>query len=101
MRRGLLILLTLLLVAVSGPSTAQVPTAEQLELLRSMSPEDRAALMDQLGIGSSVIDDAASSNSMSPVTPNANRDTTRDTRRPALTLSDNDRLAMMDKSLKG
>jgi protein involved in polysaccharide export with SLBB domain len=31
---------------------AQVPTAGQLELLKSMSPEDRQALMEQLGLGS-------------------------------------------------
>jgi polysaccharide biosynthesis/export protein len=30
---------------------AQVPTPEQLELLKSMSPEDREALMEQLGLG--------------------------------------------------
>jgi polysaccharide export outer membrane protein len=30
---------------------AQVPSAEQIELLRTMSPEDRDALMDQLGLG--------------------------------------------------
>lgn len=32
---------------------AQVPSSEQIELLRSLSPEDRAALMQQLGIGDS------------------------------------------------
>lgn len=32
---------------------AQVPTAEQLELLRSMSPDDREALLEQLGLGGS------------------------------------------------
>ena len=42
------------LLAVA-PVTAQVPTADQLELLRSMSPEDREALMEQLGIGGSVL----------------------------------------------
>ena len=30
---------------------AQVPSAEQLELLRTMSPEDRQALLEQLGLG--------------------------------------------------
>jgi protein involved in polysaccharide export with SLBB domain len=45
----------------SLPSVAQVPTAEQLELLRSMSPEDRDALMEQLGIGGSVIDQGSTS----------------------------------------
>jgi protein involved in polysaccharide export with SLBB domain len=53
MFRGLSILAVMLLAVVS-PVFAQIPTAEQLELLRSMSPEDRAALMEQLGIGGSI-----------------------------------------------
>ena len=59
MRRGLLVL-----AACAGAgrcrrrSLAQVPTAEQLELLRSMSPEDREALMEQLGLGGAVIDES-------------------------------------------
>ena len=36
-------------------SVAQVPSAEQIELLRTLSPEDREALMQQLGIGDSSI----------------------------------------------
>ncbi|MEZ5458679.1 MAG: SLBB domain-containing protein [Steroidobacteraceae bacterium] len=39
------------LAVAPGIAPAQVPTAEQIELLRSLSPEDRAALMQQLGIG--------------------------------------------------
>jgi len=39
---------------------AQVPTPEQLELLRSMSTEDREALMEQLGISSSILGDSSS-----------------------------------------
>jgi polysaccharide biosynthesis/export protein len=39
---------------------AQVPSSDQLELLRSMSPEDREALMEQLGLsGSSIGSDSA------------------------------------------
>jgi polysaccharide export outer membrane protein len=37
--------------ALLGAATAQIPTADQLELLRTMSPEDRAALMETLGLG--------------------------------------------------
>lgn len=59
MSRGLLVLAAVLVLAGSLPVTAQVPTAEQLELLRTMSPEDRAALMEQLGISGSVVDDVA------------------------------------------
>jgi polysaccharide export outer membrane protein len=32
------------------PVAAQVPSAEQVELLRSLSPEDREALMEQMGV---------------------------------------------------
>lgn len=63
MRRGLLVLAALLGLAALTPTYAQVPTSEQLELLRTMSPEDRAALMKQLGIDGSVIDQAASATS--------------------------------------
>jgi polysaccharide export outer membrane protein len=38
---------------------AQVPSSDQLELLRSMSPEDREALMRQLGLDGAVLDDSA------------------------------------------
>ncbi|HEU4780706.1 MAG TPA: SLBB domain-containing protein [Steroidobacteraceae bacterium] len=61
MRRGLWSLVVLAIVlGNSMPALAQVPTAEQLELLRSMSPEDREALMEQLGLGGSVVTDGAS-----------------------------------------
>jgi protein involved in polysaccharide export with SLBB domain len=42
------------------PVVAQVPTADQLELLRSMSPEDREALMEQLGIGGGAVTESGS-----------------------------------------
>jgi polysaccharide export outer membrane protein len=60
MRRFSLIVSALLFSTASVPSFAQVPTAEQLELLRTMSPEDRRALMNQLGIEGSVIDQTSS-----------------------------------------
>jgi hypothetical protein len=58
MRRGWLFVALAIVFAISSsfPVSAQVPTAEQLELLQSMSPEDREALMEQLGIGGSIID---------------------------------------------
>jgi protein involved in polysaccharide export with SLBB domain len=59
MRWRLLMLLFAATLGGSMPVFAQVPTAEQLELLKSMSPEDRAALMEKLGIGGSVIGDGA------------------------------------------
>ena len=51
MRSGWLCLIAWAVLAGTLPAAAQVPTPEQLELLRSMSPEDRSALMEQLGLG--------------------------------------------------
>lgn len=49
-----IVLSTLLGIVLSGStSLAQVPSAEQIELLRSLSPEDRDALLKQLGISDS------------------------------------------------
>jgi protein involved in polysaccharide export with SLBB domain len=50
MRIGWLSLMVSAVLAGAMPAMAQVPTAEQLELLRELSPEDREALMEQLGI---------------------------------------------------
>ncbi|MDF3021587.1 MAG: hypothetical protein K0Q92_2890, partial [Steroidobacteraceae bacterium] len=44
------LLVAVALMAFVTPAAGQVPTAEQLEMLRSMSPEDRAALMETLGV---------------------------------------------------
>lgn len=66
MRRGWSFLAVLLILAGFVPASAQVPTAEQIELLRSMSPEDREALMEQLGLSPSTMDqrsDAATTGS--------------------------------------
>ena len=52
-RAWLFVVIALLGVSVQ-PAASQAPTAEQLELLKTMSPEDRQALMDQLGLGSTV-----------------------------------------------
>ena len=62
MRKGFLVLAAAALFAVTTPLLAQVPTPtpEQLELLRSMSPEDRQALMEQLGLGGSTLEGASS-----------------------------------------
>ncbi|MEJ0084671.1 MAG: SLBB domain-containing protein [Pseudomonadota bacterium] len=62
MRSGWLCLIAWTVFVVAMPAAAQVPTAEQLELLRSMSPEDRQALIEQLGLGGKATgDDSASS----------------------------------------
>jgi protein involved in polysaccharide export with SLBB domain len=55
MIKSWLTVVALVALGVMTPVVAQVPTAEQLELLRTMSPEDREALMEQLGIGGSVL----------------------------------------------
>jgi polysaccharide biosynthesis/export protein len=59
MRIGAVVLAAFLMLAGFVPVHAQVPTAEQLELLSGMSAEDRDALMNQLGIDRSVIDQGA------------------------------------------
>ena len=51
MQRSWVFLLALLLFGATVVVRAQVPSADQLELLRTMSPEDREALMEQLGLG--------------------------------------------------
>ena len=78
MRRGLLFLAILPILAGSLPALAQVPTAEQIELLRSMSPQDREALMQQLGISPAMIEQMTGSgvsggDSRSDSRPNAIR----------------------------
>jgi polysaccharide export outer membrane protein len=55
MRSGWLGLMAVLAMAGAAPLVAQTPTANQLEILRSLSPDDRQALMEQLGLGSSSV----------------------------------------------
>ncbi len=55
MFRRLLVLIFVTALPLTS-SIAQVPSAEQLELLRSMNPEDRSALLEQLGIDESVVE---------------------------------------------
>jgi protein involved in polysaccharide export with SLBB domain len=62
MSRVWVILAAALLFAGALPTFAQTPTAEQLELLRTMSPEDRQALMEQLGLGGSGNEDRSGNN---------------------------------------
>jgi protein involved in polysaccharide export with SLBB domain len=73
MRSGLLALVASL-IAATAPVFAQVPTAEQLELLRSMSPEDRQALMQQLGLSGDELGDQGGITSSGGVGGTANRD---------------------------
>jgi polysaccharide biosynthesis/export protein len=55
MIKGWLMVVALVAMGGASPVMAQVPTEEQLELLRTMSPEDREALMEQLGVGGGVL----------------------------------------------
>ena len=73
MIRGLLLALTIAISVLAIPVQAQVPTAEQLEMLRSLTPEDREALMEQLGLSGAVIDGSPRDDSM--------RGSSRNTRR--------------------
>jgi len=82
-----------LLVAGVQPSLAQVPTAEQLELLQSMNPEDRQALMEQLGLDVSMIEGATGTKSSSTDRKRSSTDSTRADDEMRL-------LAANDKSLK-
>ncbi|HEU5137311.1 MAG TPA: SLBB domain-containing protein [Steroidobacteraceae bacterium] len=66
MIRRSLTALALVFLAASMQVAAQVPTAEQVELLRSMSPEDREALMEQMGISGDVLDDTGMAGGTTP-----------------------------------
>ena len=70
-RRLWLAILAAALVLLPSPAATQAqnasptsaPTAEQLDLLRTLSPEDRDALMRQLGIGDSSLGNSTNSSS--------------------------------------
>jgi protein involved in polysaccharide export with SLBB domain len=98
---GLRILVAAVLLAGSLPVPAQVPTGEQLELLRTMSPEDREALLEQLGLGGAVLGDSVTGESGTENSENAAR-RTRDARDPDLQANDSTRAERLpfDKSLK-
>lgn len=65
MRKMRLMLLSVLLALGATPALAQLPTptADQLELFKSMSPEDREAVMEQLGLDPSALGDLGSTGS--------------------------------------
>lgn len=65
MRSGWLSAVGIFVLLGATPAFSQVPTSDQLELLRSMSPEDREALMEQLGLGGAVLGDSGDSSSSS------------------------------------
>jgi polysaccharide biosynthesis/export protein len=93
MLRGLWIFAAaFLLSAGAAPVFAQVPTTEQIELLRSMNPEDRAVLMEQLGVGGSSMGDALSSGSQDQ--PSNNR------KRNERSTSDADGMELLDRDGK-
>lgn len=79
MRKFFLMMVAVLAMAAVTPSWAQVPTAEQMELLRSMSPEDREALMQQLGVGGAVMGGSGETGSLT-----GDRRNTRDRNFPVL-----------------
>jgi polysaccharide biosynthesis/export protein len=87
MLRGWLIGLMVVLLASALPARAQLPTptAEQVELLQSMSPDDREALMEQLGIGGAVLGESTAGTDSAREREARDRD--RDESRPAPRLS--------------
>jgi polysaccharide biosynthesis/export protein len=89
-----MLLVATAVLAVTVPSMAQVPTAEQLELLRSMNPEDRQALMEQLGIKPDTMLDGAGGDTGQQ--GNGNREGNQSDRRRLADAS----AAKLDKSLK-
>lgn len=74
MIRGLTVLAAMAWLVAAAPVAAQVPTSDQLQLLRSMSPEDREALMEQLGIGGSVLGGDSDTGGNGDSTTNRSRD---------------------------
>jgi polysaccharide biosynthesis/export protein len=83
MLRQSLVLTALLALVGPVPVFSQVPTptTEQLELLRSMSPEDREALLEQLGLGGAVVDTDSGSSSRTEQSPDSQDDDSRGRRR--------------------
>ena len=63
MHRGWSILAVVVTLTGAPLVQAQVPTADQLELLKSMSPEDREALMSQLGLDGASREESSSGQS--------------------------------------
>jgi polysaccharide export outer membrane protein len=87
MRSGWLFSLSVVALAAWLPAAAQVPSSEQLELLRSLSPEDREALMEQLGVGGAVLTDGPTGDneaSRDGASSQDRRQTPRTSRDPAL-----------------
>jgi polysaccharide export outer membrane protein len=100
MIRGLLSVVAFLVLSGVPQVHAQVPTPEQLELLQSMSPEDREALMQQLGLGD--LSGAGGTGTAGSTSTGTSRD--RNSQRDALerrnqASTEAERLAM-DKSLR-
>lgn len=80
MRKTWLLVIAMLLAMGALPALAQVPTPtpEQLELFRSMSPEDRQAIMDQLGLDGSGLSDLGNTGTPTSRSRGNRNDTLRD-----------------------
>jgi polysaccharide biosynthesis/export protein len=67
MRKMRVMLLSVLFALGATPALAQLPTptADQIELFKSMSPQDREAIMGQLGLDPSALGDLGNSGSSS------------------------------------
>jgi protein involved in polysaccharide export with SLBB domain len=86
MLRQFLVLTALLALAGPVPVLSQVPapTPEQLELLRSMGPEDREALLEQLGLSGAIVDTESSPGASTEQLANRQDDESRELRRNQL-----------------
>jgi polysaccharide export outer membrane protein len=96
MRRGWVLSLGAMLLGAAWQAPAQVPTAEQIELLKSMSPEDRQALMETLGLGDLVMGGAEDRSSGSSRRRDRDGMTDRERERDELL----GETAIVDKTLK-
>jgi protein involved in polysaccharide export with SLBB domain len=87
MRRVRLVFLSMWLAMGALPALAQLqaPTSEQIELFKSMSAEDREAIMEQLGLDSSALGNLGGTGTSAPsTTRRSSRDRSDELRDPRL-----------------
>jgi len=90
MLRQSLVLAALLALCGSATVFSQqvpTPTPEQLELLRTMSPEDREALLQQLGLGGSSGNDSTSTSGAPDRLPNGRNEEANERRSEQLAMA--------------
>jgi hypothetical protein len=100
MRKLRLVFLSMLLVIGAAPLLAQMPapTSEQIELFKSMSPEDREAIMEQLGLDPSALGDLGGGGTTVSPRRNATRDRPEET--PESRMLSSDERKRLDKTIR-